>query len=91
MPFFWHHPLPCPTTPRTCTPASRRQNCWRLRLYTGCLSHIYFITGCTKGSGGETLTATLRQVFGLEKMHDVVFTAWFDNKVQFLKDRALKI
>ncbi|MFT4012626.1 MAG: acid phosphatase AphA [Paracoccus sp. (in: a-proteobacteria)] len=52
---------------------------------------IYFITGRTKGSGGETLTATLKQDFRLEKMNDVVFTASSENKVQFLKDHKLKI
>lgn len=52
---------------------------------------IYFITGRTRGSGGETLTATLQKTFGLAKMHDVVFTASSENKVQFLKDHALKI
>ncbi|GLK65680.1 MULTISPECIES: acid phosphatase AphA [Paracoccus] len=52
---------------------------------------IYFITGRTKGSGGETLTATLKSAFGLGKMNDVVFTASSENKVQFLKDHELKI
>ncbi|UFS68427.1 acid phosphatase AphA (plasmid) [Paracoccus denitrificans] len=52
---------------------------------------IYFITGRTKGSGEETLTATLQKAFDLEKMHDVVFTASSENKVQFLKDHGLKI
>lgn len=52
---------------------------------------IYFITGRTRGSGGETLTAAIKKDFGIEKMNDVVFTASSENKVQFLKDHKLTI
>ncbi|MFT3689356.1 acid phosphatase AphA [Paenirhodobacter sp.] len=52
---------------------------------------IYFITGRTKGSGEEKLTGELQKTFDLEKMNDVVFTSSAENKVQFLKDHALKI
>ena len=52
---------------------------------------IYFITGRTRGSGGETLTGAIKAAFGIDRMNDVVFTASADNKVEFLKDHKLTI
>ena len=60
-------------------------------MHVGRGDEIYFITGRTKGSGGETLTAELQKTFGIDRMNDVVFTASSENKVQFLKDHELKI
>ncbi len=52
---------------------------------------IFFITGRTRGTGGETLTGAIKKAFGIEKMNDVVFTASSENKVEFLKEHKLKI
>lgn len=60
-------------------------------LHTARGDDIYFITGRTRGTGGETLTAAIKKAFNIEKMNDVVFTASSDNKVEFLKDHKLKI
>jgi acid phosphatase (class B) len=60
-------------------------------LHTARGDDIYFITGRTRGSGGETLTAAIKKAFNIEKMNDVVFTASSENKVEFLKDHKLKI
>jgi len=60
-------------------------------LHTARGDDIYFITGRTRGSGGETLTAAIKKAFDIEKMNDVVFTASSENKVEFLKDHKLKI
>ncbi len=60
-------------------------------LHTARGDEIFFITGRTRGSGGETLTAAIKKAFNIEKMNDVVFTASSDNKVEFLKDHKLKI
>lgn len=60
-------------------------------LHTARGDEIYFITGRTRGTGGETLTAAIKKAFNIEKMNDVVFTASSDNKVEFLKDHKLKI
>ncbi|WP_313192155.1 acid phosphatase AphA [Shinella zoogloeoides] len=60
-------------------------------MHTARGDEIFFITGRTRGSGGETLTAAIRKAFGIEKMNDVVFTASSENKVEFLKDHKLKI
>ena len=60
-------------------------------LHTARGDDIYFITGRTRGSGGETLTAASEKAFNIEKMNDVVFTASSENKVEFLKDHKLKI
>lgn len=60
-------------------------------LHTARGDDIYFITGRTRASGGETLTAAIKKAFNIEKMNDVVFTASSENKVEFLKDHKLKI
>jgi len=60
-------------------------------MHTARGDDIYFITGRTRGSGGETLTAAIKKAFDIEKMNDVVFTASSENKVEFLKDHKLKI
>ena len=60
-------------------------------MHTARGDDIYFITGRTRGSGGETLTAAIKKAFNIEKMNDVVFTASSENKVEFLKDHKLKI
>jgi len=60
-------------------------------MHTARGDDIYFITGRTKGTGEEMLTAAIQKAFGIEKMNDVVFTASSENKVQFLKDHKLKI
>lgn len=60
-------------------------------LHTARGDDIYFITGRTRGTGGETLTAAIKKAFNIEKMNDVVFTASSENKVEFLKDHKLKI
>jgi len=60
-------------------------------MHTARGDDIYFITGRTRGSGGETLTAAIKKALDIEKMNDVVFTASSENKVEFLKDHKLKI
>ena len=62
-----------------------------IELHTQRGDEIFFITGRTRGSGGETLTGAIKAAFGIEKMNDVVFTASSENKVEFLKDHKLKI
>ena len=52
---------------------------------------IFFITGRTRGSGDEMLTAAIQAAFGIEAMNEVVFTASSENKVQFLRDHGLAI
>lgn len=52
---------------------------------------IFFITGRTKGNGGETLTPNIQKKFNIAKMNDVVFTASSENKLSFMRDHKLAI